>query len=253
MSQKTYATQQTTETKLTEKEETKAKLIFEWVKAEKVDVSLSREEIREMVHADKHTPKLNALFARRSALQKGISALCTAASNGDMRAAKSVLKEHTDVARMALSGRGAELVDAFTGVAPLQLAAGQGHEAMLQFLVDVLKLPVDMEDGRGLTAVEVAQQCNRANVVKLLHERGAKGPRAAAPPAPAIEVKRHSATKKTPKRTSRKAFAASNAKSSPPASASASAGWACVDYALVAGFASAATTLAVAIAMGSRR
>ena len=59
-----------------------------WIWAKEAGLGLSRDEAAEMLHTSSWTPEVQALWERKSAQQKLVEAICSAAATGDVAALK---------------------------------------------------------------------------------------------------------------------------------------------------------------------
>ena len=62
-----------------------------WIWAKEAHITLSRDEAGEMLRAGSFTPKVQQLWDRKSAQQKEVEALCSAAAAGDLPALQARL------------------------------------------------------------------------------------------------------------------------------------------------------------------
>jgi hypothetical protein len=154
---------------LDEQAEFKALWLWRWASEEGKKVS--RDEAAEMVACGSMPADLQALWNRRSALQKASLALCEAAAAGDVDAARVVLASHPGL----FADTGGMAADCVTGVAPLHLAAEHGHVAMVELLLESA-VAVDGRDGAGKTAREAAKRADQSDVEGVLARAGAADP-----------------------------------------------------------------------------
>ena len=59
-----------------------------WIWAKEAGLGLSRDEAAEMLHTGSWSPEVKALWERKSAQQKRVEAICSAAATGDEAALK---------------------------------------------------------------------------------------------------------------------------------------------------------------------
>lgn len=131
-------------------------------------------------------------------LSKGLPALCTAAANGDLDGAKSLINEpevdvngtyengftplfyaatsgHAEVAKWLLEVKADVRASNETKRTPLHWAARNGHDKVVELLIDA-KAELNGEDGTGRSPLALALGYNRPEVAERLRKAGAEEP-----------------------------------------------------------------------------
>eukprot|EP00930_Biecheleria_cincta_P022539 TRINITY_DN16455_c0_g1_i1.p1 TRINITY_DN16455_c0_g1~~TRINITY_DN16455_c0_g1_i1.p1 ORF type:complete len:386 (-),score=90.84 TRINITY_DN16455_c0_g1_i1:164-1321(-) len=131
-------------------------------------------------------------------LSKGLPALCTAAANGDLDAAKRLIEEpevdvngtyengftplfyaatsgHAEVAKWLLEVKADVLASNETKRTPLHWAARNGHSKVAELLIEA-KAELNGEDGTGRSPLALALGYDRPEVAEMLRKAGAEEP-----------------------------------------------------------------------------
>ena len=164
----------------------RAALLYAW--AREAGVEMSRDESIEIMAAGvaKGAQKVDeiaadvalnmpdalaAVWKLRWPQQQAIECLCSAIATGDSD------QIHKAIASAPAGVLSQGIFDAHTGVAPLHLAAGEGHVDVVEVLL-AAGAPVNGVDGGGVTALQVARKYDHSDVEGVLLRAGAVDDRA---------------------------------------------------------------------------
>ncbi|KAK9904970.1 hypothetical protein WJX75_006675 [Coccomyxa subellipsoidea] len=143
-------TDQSCQAQMTSAQQHKSFWIYRWAK--EVGVSVSRDEVSEMLLSNALSTQLEQLWNEGSAQQKLIIKLCEATVEGDTAALKDMLAMD-EVLATVRSGK----YDLLSGKGVLHCAAREGRLEVLEMLIEA-GAPIDAHDGNGLTALQVSRQ-----------------------------------------------------------------------------------------------
>jgi hypothetical protein len=146
----------------------KAALLYSWALKEHVEVSRDESiEIMANNGGDNMPEALATVWAAHWPKQEAAERLCTAIAKNDLGEVQAAI----EAAPKELVSEGT-IIDERTGVAPLQLAAGEGNVALVELLL-AAGFPVDCQDGAGATAMDIARKYEKSDVQGVLLRAGA--------------------------------------------------------------------------------
>ncbi|KAG7668739.1 putative GA-binding protein subunit beta-1 [Nannochloris sp. 'desiccata'] len=146
----------------------KAALLYSWALKDHVEVSRDESvEIMANNGGDNMPEALAIVWAAHWPRQEAAERLCMAISKNDLAEVQSAIEAAPKGAIASGS-----IVDEHTGVAPLHLAAGEGHVALVEVLLSA-GFPVNCKDGAGATALDIARKYEHSDVQGVLIRAGA--------------------------------------------------------------------------------
>jgi len=149
---------------------TEHQCLWMWRWGLEAGLTVSRDEVREMVVAERVPHELQVIWEQGRDEQRVVEKLCAAVHGDDDSTLRRLV---LDAGALGVVQRG--VVDVLSGATPLHLAAANGHVSIVELLLE-LGAPLDAQDHNGLTALEVARGIGNRKLVEVLIKQGARDP-----------------------------------------------------------------------------